>query len=877
MNTESKSKITVLGKTFNSNEERRAYYREELRKKLPELKNIEGFPIGEDEDIIALSDPPYYTPCPNPWLNDFIAEWENEKHSIAGRDTDFNVDEPYASDVSEGKNNDVFNAHSYHTKVPHPAIMRYILHYTQPGDIIFDGFSGTGMTGVAAQKCNLPEEEIKIKIESEFSQRGIRPNWGLRKTIISDLSTIATFIGSNYNKNINVDLFTNEFTEVYNDALKKLGWLYETKHTNGSIGKINYTVWSEVFSCPNCNSEIVFYDTGFDQEIGKIFDQFHCPSCKSKLKKADLNRSIQTTFDTVQNKSIAQNKYVPSKINYSVGTKRYEKTPDAIDLEKIDRAKELLKTYSPKYLASFPMMLTGGENWGDIFRSGYHYGITHSHHFYTERNLLAIAFLWNNFQDSHLKWAITSILNYVNKKQSYTGGGGGMPGVFYIASLVQEKNVFDVLKRKVENIVGVFNRYSPQTGATIVSTESATELSNIATNSIDYIFTDPPFSSNIMYSEGSFLWESWLGIFTNNKKEAIENRSQNKNLTDYINLMANSFSEFYRILKPRKWITVEFSNTSAAVWNGIQTALQKAGFIVANVAALDKKQGGFKGVTTPTAVQQDLVISCYKPSLIFDSKFRKNEHSIIAVWDFIDEHLHHLPIHLKVENSTTGIVERTPKILFDRLIAFYVQRGLPVPIDAGKFQLELRERFIERDGMFFTNTQVQDYDTKKAAVPNFTQMSIFVANEQDSIYWLRNILQKESKTESDLHPFWMKEVAGNMRKGDTLPEMRIILEENFLKDNHGKWYVPDPENEADLEKLRTKRMIKQFDAYKADATKPKAKIKEVRVEALRAGFKQCYQDKDFKTIVLVGDKIPNNLLMEDEVLLQFYDIASSRV
>lgn len=47
--------------------------------------------------------------------------------------------------------------------------------------------------------------------------------------------------------------------------------------------------------------------------------------------------------------------------------------------------------------------------------------------------------------------------------------------------------------------------------------------------------------------------------------------------------------------------------------------------------------------------------------------------------------------------------------------------------------------------------------------------------------------------------------------------------------------------------------------------------------ALRTGFKQCYQDKHFKTVVLAGDRIPNNLLMEDKVLLQLYDIASSRV
>ena len=50
-----------------------------------------------------------------------------------------------------------------------------------------------------------------------------------------------------------------------------------------------------------------------------------------------------------------------------------------------------------------------------------------------------------------------------------------------------------------------------------------------------------------------------------------------------------------------------------------------------------------------------------------------------------------------------------------------------------------------------------------------------------------------------------------------------------------------------------------------------------RVEAVRAGFKQCYSDKNFADIILVGDRIPQNLLTEDEVLLQYYDIASSKV
>jgi hypothetical protein len=101
-------KIICLGKEFNSDEERREYYRNELRTKLPELKKIEGFPIGEDEDIINLSDPPYYTACPNPWLNEIIFNWEEQKKINNSRSNEFIIVEPYAGDVSEGKNNSIY-------------------------------------------------------------------------------------------------------------------------------------------------------------------------------------------------------------------------------------------------------------------------------------------------------------------------------------------------------------------------------------------------------------------------------------------------------------------------------------------------------------------------------------------------------------------------------------------------------------------------------------------------------------------------------------------------------------------------------------------------------------------------------------------------
>ena len=379
-----------------------------------------------------------------------------------------------------------------------------------------------------------------------------------------------------------------------------------------------------------------------------------------------------------------------------------------------------------------------------------------------------------------------------------------------------------------------------------------------------------------MYSELNFLRESWLKLFTDNKTEAIENKTQGKSTLDYQEIMTDCFREFYRILKSDRWMTVEFSNTSAAVWNGIQTALQRVGFVIANVAALDKKQGSFNAVNNVTSVKQDLVISCYKPSSEFESKFNSDTGEII-VWDFVNEHLHHIPAHIKKDDSTTAIIERSPKILYDRLITFYLMRGLPVPIDAKDFQEGLKQRFVERDGMYFTAEQAAEYDEKKAKAPQFVQLSLIVTNESDAIEWLKDRLRKQAQKYQDIMPDF-RIATQSLRKGDTLPELQYILNENFIQESDGRWRTPDTNEAKDREALRTKVLLKEFNGYVTAINQPRAKkLKEVRVEALRAGFKNCWEQKDFKTIVTLGDMIPQNILLEDEQLLMYYDIAKDRI
>lgn len=213
--------------------EKRKLTKEDIDK----VRNIEGFPIGSDEDIIALSDAPYYTACPNPFIEEFMKE-NGKPYDEA---TDDYHREPFAADVNEGKTDPIYMAHSYHTKVPHKAIMQYILHYTNPGDIVFDGFCGTGMTGVAAQMCETPDMDFSVKMSSMLKN----VQWGGRKVILNDLSPAATFIAYNYNTKINQLHFHETVSRIIEEVEKETEWMYLTKHGNSSaliptMGIINY-------------------------------------------------------------------------------------------------------------------------------------------------------------------------------------------------------------------------------------------------------------------------------------------------------------------------------------------------------------------------------------------------------------------------------------------------------------------------------------------------------------------------------------------------------------------------------------------------------------------------------------------------------------
>ncbi len=912
--------VICLGMTFKNDEERRKYFTEELRKKLPELKKIEGFPIGEDEDILALSDPPYYTACPNPFIPDFIKQWEEEKREMYGEEGEEEYHrEPFAADVQEGKGNEIYNAHNYHTKVPHKAIMRYILHYTKPGDIVFDGFCGTGMTSVAAQMCGdlSAIQELGFRVSEDdniIDQNGhFISKFGPRQSVINDLSTAATFIAYNYNYPLETGTIRKEADNILQQVKKEYGWMYKTNHliegqeqfdSRGEPvkGDVLYTVWSQVFICPYCSEQMVFWDVAVDRDEGKINDNFECSHCNAIINKRGLEKCWETSFDETISQTVKQVKYVPVLICYKVENERFLKKPDSEDIKLID---DINKKPLVNWVPSDKVFE------GDKTIEALRLGFTNVHHFYTKRNLLTLSMLFKKAEKNQLKFILTGMLTRASKqarflaKNFFHGGGGwvgtSLSGTLFFPSLSVEVSPIFTFQNRIHKTL----TYRP-TKKPIITTQSTQDLSNLAKNTVDYIFTDPPFGGNLMYSELNLNHESWLKVFTNKKTEALVNKHQRKNLYDYQEIIELCFRECYRILKPNRWITVEFSNSQANVWNAIQEAMQRAGFIIANVFALDKKQGSFNAVTSTTAVKQDLIISAYKPSDKMKRIMQNKQNSPESALAFVKEHLQQLPKFLGQKGEAQLIVERTPRVLFDRMVAYHVQNGYPVPISSAEFQTEVAQRFPMRDGMVFLEDQVAEYDKKRLLAKEFVQMNLFVSDENSAIEWLRQQLLKKPLTRQDLHPNFMKEIQ-HIAKHEDLPELDELLEQNFLrydgegpvpsqihgylstnfKDLRGldkedpalkqkaryRWYVPDPNKQADLEKLREKALLREFSAYVEQISSSRKKLKQFRTEAIRAGFKKAWSEKDYRTIVSIGEKLPEKVLQEDDKLLMYFDNA----
>ena len=898
--------VECLGQTFSSEQARREHFSKRLAEKLrdPAFRKIEGFPQGTDEAILAMSNPPYYTACPNPFLEEFV------RHYGKPYDPSMRYSrEPQTIDVSVGKTDPIYKAHSYHTKVPHLAIVPSILHYTEPGDIVLDGFGGSGMTGVAAQWCGSAPAVYRHELESEWRKQGKpAPKWGARRVILNDLSPAATFIEANYNVACNPEELMAEASRLLKTIETETGWMYETRHTDGkTTGTINFMVWSEVFSCPECAGEIVFTEAALDEEENEVSKTFSCQHCGAELTKRSLDRIFETKIDPLTGEQSRITKFVPFLINYNVGRQEFVKTPDQEDVRVLMK---ILETNIPGSIAPRKFPIESMYHGSRLKPKGYEW----AHQLYTHRALLVLGFLASHIENvasPDVRRVLYSLVYHqtvnASLRNSYrpgsTFGNRAITGVYYVSSMPAEASVIALVRGTVKRFKQLcktpWTEFSKANVA--ISTGHAAKLSGIPSGSIDYVFTDPPFGSNIFYADLNIAYENWIGIHSSPSNEAIIDAFKGKGLPEYHVLMRECFAEYCRVLKPGRWMTVVFSNSKASVWNAIQVALQQAGFVVAEVTSLDKVQGSYRQVTSTTAVKQDLVISAYKPNGGLEDRFNRHGPTVDSAWDFVQTHLKQLP-SVKVTSGypqeLLNIVERDPRRIYDRMASWFIRHGTMVPISTPEFLAELPVRFREMDGMVFLPDQLVEYEKARSRIPQVKQAELFVSDERSAIDWLTSFLLKRPSTRSEIHPEYIPQIGSAKRKGEIIPELDQLLEDNFLrydgtgevpsqihsylstnhKDLRGleknspalvakakdRWYVPDPNKAQDLEKKREKALLKEFDVYRLFTGR---KIKESRLEVLRAGFRAAWASKDYATIISIANKLPEETLQEDEKLL----------
>ena len=904
--------VECLGLAFESEEARREHFLARLKAQLPELRERPDFPMGKDEDILRLSDPPYYTACPNPFLTEFAQQ--------CGRPYDPREPysrNPFAVDVSVGKTDPLYKAHGYHTKVPHLAIVPSILHYTRPGDIVLDGFCGSGMTGVAAQWCGTTSRDYRHRIEQQWKAEGRQvPEWGARNVLLGDLSPVATFIAANYNTPFDVTAFADAARELLDEVQQEIGWMYETLHKDGKTrGRINYTVWSEVFSCPECVGEVVFMEAAFDRESNRIRDKFHCPSCRTLLTKKKLNRLYVSEHDSGIRKTIRKTKRIPVFINYTANGEKYDKQLDSDDLRLLRRIETLDR---PMDLPLDRMMHAPDEveAWGDEWRPGVA-GFSHVHHLFLPRSGHAISTTWRraeacanprikNMLLFFVEQAVLgmSLLNRYSPLH-FSHVNQYMAGRVRILSQHAECAPHYILEGKLRRLVRAFSSLPAKAKNCVVTNSGCSRLS-MPDNSVDYVFTDPPFGHNLAYGELNFTNEAFLRVFTNLIQEAIVSDTQKKDLAEYQRLMRECFTEYHRVLKPGRWMTVVFHNSRSAVWNAIQEALMSAGFVVADVRLMDKQHGTFNQINAPGAVKRDLVISAYKPNGRLEERFRPKAGTEDGAWVFVRAHLQKLPVFVGRDGRVEVVVERLGYLLFDRMVAFHVLRGFAVPMSANEFYDGLARQFPERDGMFFLAEQVAEYDRRRMAARDLVQLELFVRDEESAIQWLRQQLTKKPQTFQEVHPYFIQELGG-WQKHERMIELSLFLDQNFLcydgsgevpsqihrylsrnfrhlrnlpKDHpilrveaKGRWYVPDGRDASDIEKSRERALLAEFDKYR-DARRGELKV--FRREAVRAGFRRAWQNGDYDTIIAVGRKLPGEVLHEDSKLLMWFDQALTR-
>lgn len=619
-----------------------------------------------------------------PGENDRMHHFQSKPRKSALSMPEKSLDALYRRPLTAKRTGALFGAFPYPTKISSEAIALYIAAHTKPGDTVFDGFGGSGTTGVAALLCERPTDELR----AEAIRLGLNVQWGARNAVLYELGALGAFVGRTLTNPPDPVAFRKAAEDVLAAANDEDGWMYDARDPSGGKGAIRHLIWSDNLRCPGCRGVVALWEACVSLDPAEISSTFSCPKCGHESPLDDVQRVTVQERDDVLGEKRALRGRTLARVYGSTGSKRWSRPATASDLA-------LLKKINAKSIpSSIPQALIP---WGDLYRKGYHQGITHVHHFYARRNLIIFARMWErveSYRGSLREGLRFWLLSYnaahgtiMTRVVAKTGQKdlvvtSAQPGVLYVSGLPVEKNLFAGLRRKLATISQAFEIIHGSSGKVEVVHGSSCKV-GLPSGSIDYVFTDPPFGANIPYAELSFINEAWLKKFTDRMDEAIVSPDQDKSINEYRELLTRSFSEARRILKPSGKATMVFHSASADVWNALQRAYQDAGFDVEYAGVLDKKQGSFKQVTTEGAVRGDPVL-LLGPRRKVEEKAEAED----SVWT-VATALH------RAASAAHDPAEATAQRLYSRLVAYFLSRHKQVPLDADVFYSWYAEQSLQ--------------------------------------------------------------------------------------------------------------------------------------------------------------------------------------
>jgi 16S rRNA G966 N2-methylase RsmD/uncharacterized protein YbaR (Trm112 family) len=576
----------------------------------------------------------------------------------------------YDKTLPSSRTGPLYNAFSYPTKISPEAIAVFIATHTKPGATVLDAFGGSGTTGLAALLCDRPTEVMK-KMAQDL---GVTPDWGPRQAHIYEIGTMGAFIAETLCNPPDPDVFAKAVSRLIEQACAATGGIYDAYDSKGNPGTLRHAIWSDVLVCPHCRSEALYWDAVVQWNPLRLVDAFVCPSCKKPCDVNGCERAVETIDDELIGARIEAKKRILARVYGKTGNEKWQRPPTEADRAAFSLAQSMpLPPMAPKEKIV----------WGDLYRAGYHKGITHLHHFYTRRNFLVLATLWSltdSFPQPIRNALRLLILSYnathstlmtrvvVKQGQRDFILTGSQTGVLYVSGLPVEKNIYEGIVRKASSFQKAFALVRGGSSRVIVHNTSSTKM-DLPDRSVDYVFTDPPFGGYIPYAEVNQINELWLGTVTDRSKEIIVSEAQGKDVDGYGRLMGEVFGEIARVLKNDGLATVVFHSASADVWRVLAQAYGKAGFAVRATSVLDKLQVSFKQVVSDVSVKGDPLLLLSKGQT--SGKISENAEMILR--------------EVFEKANGCGEDERDPQRMYSRFISRCLEVGIEVSMDAREF------------------------------------------------------------------------------------------------------------------------------------------------------------------------------------------------